>query len=120
MKIWKYSGTLLTITGVIHTAIAFLFSWETYKEILSDGLINSIGRDSERALALWFLVCGVLLIFLGQTLQYYINRDHQPAPLFLGYSMLIFSVVGSLIYPLSGFWLFIPQSLIIILAKRNN
>jgi len=118
MKIWKYSGTLLTATGILHTIVALGLGWSRYSEMFQDGLINSTEGDFERGFALWFLVCGVLLILLGETLQYYIKREQKPAPLFLGYSLLVFSVLGCIIVPVSGFWLFIPQALIIILAKR--
>ena len=35
-------------------------------------------------------------------------------PLFLGYSLLLVSVVGYILLPLSSFWLLIPQALIMI------
>lgn len=40
--------------------------------------------------------------------------------LFLGYALLLVSVAGCILLPLSGFWLFIPQALIMILAKRKG
>lgn len=118
MKLWKYSGTYLTITGVLHTIVALAINWSIYKTIISNGLVNSIGNDFTKAFALWFLICGLLLIFWGQTLQYYLKKEQQPAPLFLGYAILILSIIGCIIEPVSGFWLFLPQALIIILAKR--
>lgn len=119
MKIGKYSGLFLIITGMLHTIIAFILHWKTYLTIINDGLINAIGREYDRAFAFWFLVCGVLIILLGQTLHYYQKREKKPAPLFLGYSMLIFAVIGCIINPISGFWLFIPQALIIIIANKK-
>ena len=120
MKVWKFSGTLLTATGIIHTVVALLSGWETYKEMLQDGFINSVGDDFKRGFALWFLICGILLIFLGQTLQHYIKKEQKPAPLFLGHALLLISIVGCFIEPVSGFWLFIPQALIIVFANRKT
>lgn len=120
MKLWKYSGILFTATGIIHTLTAIAMGWNVYREIFSDGFINSIGEDYERSFTLWFLVCGILLIFIGQTLHYYIKKEQKPAPLALGYATLIFSVIGCLMEPISGFWLFIPQALIIIFARREK
>ena len=119
MKLWKYSGTLLSATGVIHIIVAMISGWSVYKELVFDGLINSIGSNIQRGFSFWFLLIGVLLIMFGQSLQYYIKKEQTPAPLFLGYALLILSVLGCLIVPISGFWFFIPQALIIILAKRN-
>ena len=105
MKLWKYSGTFLVITGAIHTVYALL-----------------LGKDDSysRAFALWFLVCGIILILWGLTLQYYIKKEQKPAPLILGYCILAFAVVGCIIEPISGFWLFLPQALVIIAANRKR
>lgn len=120
MKYWKYSGMLLSATGIIHIIVAITQEWNIYKELFFDGLINSIGDNPQKALSFWFFIIGIILIVFGQTLQYYINKEQMPAPLFLGYSLFVFSIVGCFIVPLSGFWLFIPQALIIIFAKRKH
>lgn len=119
MKAWKYSGIYLWVTGILHTAVALFVMSDIYWAMLKDGLGNSIGGDVARNTALWFMVCGVLLIMFGLTLQYYIRKENSPAPRSLGCFMLTFCVVGCIIEPLSGFWLFIPQALIIIFAKRK-
>lgn len=119
MKIGKYSGLFLIITGILHTIIAFILHWKTYWAIINDGLVNAIGREYHRAFPFWFLVCGVLIILFGQTLYCYQKREQKPAPLFLGYSMLIFAVIGCIMNPVSGFWIFIPQALIIINANKK-
>lgn len=120
MKCWKYSGMLLSATGIIHIIVAITQEWNIYKELFFDGLINSIGDNLQKALSFWFFIIGIILIVFGQTLQYYINKEQMPAPLFLGYSLFVFSIVGCFIVPLSGFWLFIPQALIIIFAKKKH
>lgn len=122
MKLWKYSGTLLTLTGCIHTIYALFIGQQAYLEMFRNGLINSTDGNYDRAFALWFLICGILLIIWGQSLQYYIRKEQKPAPSFLGYSILLFSGLGCIIEPFSGFWLFLPQAFIIIFAnsKRKN
>lgn len=119
MKLWKYSGTILSLTGVIHVVFAIIQNWNVYKAFFSAGFVNPIGNDIQKELSFWFMLVGILLILFGQTLQYYIKREGLPAPLFLGYALLVFSVVGCIIIPFSGFWLFIPQALIILFAKRG-
>lgn len=120
MKLWKYSGTFLVITGLIHTIYALLLGKEDFAEMIRDGFINSTGSNYNRAFALWFLVCGIILILWGQTLQYYIRKEQKPAPLSLGYCILAFAVVGCLVEPISGFWLFLPQALVIIAVNRKR
>ena len=118
-RLWRYSGTFLAVTGVIHTIYALFLGKDAFVEMLRDGLINSTGDDYGRAFALWFLVCGVILILWGQTLQHYIRKEQKPAPLSLGYCILVFAVVGCVLEPVSGFWLFLPQALVIIAANRK-
>lgn len=120
MKLWKYSGIFLVTTGLIHTIYALLLGKEDFADMIKGGLINSTGDNYSRAFALWFLVCGIILILWGQTLQYYIKKEQKPAPLVLGYCILAFAVVGCIIEPISGFWLFLPQALVIIAANRKR
>ncbi len=119
MKLWKYSGTILSLTGGIHVAFAIIQNWNIYKVFFSPGWVDPIGNDIQKELSFWFMLAGVLLILFGQTLQHYIKREGYPAPLFLGYALLVVSAVGCVIIPLSGFWLFIPQALIILFARRE-
>ena len=70
MKLWKYSGTLLTATGVIHTIYALFLGKEAFTEMLNNGLIDSIGENHNLGFAFWFLICGIILILWGETLQY--------------------------------------------------
>ena len=82
-------------------------------DIIMDGFAASIGMMRKGHTLLFFFVGGILLL-LGGTLQYYIRKEQKPVPLFLGYSLLLVSVVGYILLPLSSFWLLIPQALIMI------
>jgi phosphoglycerol transferase MdoB-like AlkP superfamily enzyme len=120
MKIWKYSGILLIITGILHTLIALWLGKEALIGMIRDGFVNSVGSDISREFAFWFFICGLAFIFLGHVLHYYIKKEQKPAPLFVAYYLLAISAVVCLIEPESGGWLFIPQALIIIFAKRKR
>lgn len=120
MKVWKLSGRLLTATGVIHTVFAITTRWNVYTGMAQDKLINSIADDYERASAFWLLIVGMLVILLGETMHYYIRKEQKPAPSFTGYILFILSVFGCIVEPVSGFWLFIPQALIILFANKNS
>ena len=121
MKLWKYSGIFFIITGILHTLVALVFGKDAFLEIIRDGVINvtSSSQDYTRAFAVWFFICGVFIILLGQVLHHYIKKEQKPAPLFFGYSLLAFAVFGCIIEPGSGFWLFLPQALIIIIANKK-
>lgn len=120
MKFWKYSGTYLVITGIFHAIIAIVVRGRLYLDMFKDGIVNIPSKDYAIGFAFWFFMIGVLLVLWGITLQYYIKKEQKPAPLFIGYAMLVFSVIGCLMIPKSGFWLFIPQSFIIIVANKRK
>jgi hypothetical protein len=121
LKIWKYSGIFLIATGILHTVVALALGWEAIVEIIRDGLlINVMSREITQEFALWFFICGIFVILLGQVLHFYIKREQKPAPLSFGYSLLVFTIFGCIVEPGSGFWLFLPQALIIIFANKKN
>jgi hypothetical protein len=119
MKLWKYSGLFLVATGILHTIAAVLLFANVYGEIIKDGLFNAVKEDAMRGCGFWFFICGIFLILFGYVVHEYIKSVQKPAPLFVGYSILLISIVGCIIEPVSGFWLFIPQALIIIFANRK-
>ena len=100
MKLWKYSGTFLTATGIIHTIYALFIGKDAFSEMLRNGLVNSIGENYSQGFAFWFLTCGIILILLG-------------------YSILLLTIIGCIIEPVSGFWLFLPQAIIIIYSNKK-
>jgi hypothetical protein len=119
-KLWKYSGVFLLATGILHSFVGIAMSKNELWGIVKDGLFN-VAKEGDLAtgLAFWFLVCGIIIIFFGHTLHHYIKKEQKPAPKFLGCYLLGMSVIGCIIMPVSGFWLFIPQALIIIFAKSK-
>ena len=54
MKLWKYSGTFLTATGIIHTIYALFIGKDAFSEMLRNGLVNSIGENYSQGFAFWF------------------------------------------------------------------
>ena len=119
IKFWKYSGIFLIATGIIHTIFAIALGKEAFMKIIYEGLYNFTAMDCTRELGIWFFVCGIFIILLGQVLHYYIKKEQKPAPLSFGYSLLVFTIFGCIVEPVSGFWLFLPQALIIIFANRK-
>jgi divalent metal cation (Fe/Co/Zn/Cd) transporter len=120
IKFWKYSGIFLIATGILHTIVAIFLGKETFLKIIQDGLYNFAFPDYSRAFAVWFFICGIFIILLGQVLHHYIKKEQKPAPLSFGYSLLIFTIFGCIVEPGSGFWLFLPQALIIIFANKKQ
>jgi hypothetical protein len=120
IKLWKYSGIFLWATGILHTVVAVVLGMKPMQAILNDGLFNAVGSDVEHSFVFWFLIAGLVLIAFGHTLHHYIKREQKPAPLFAGYYLLALAVICCIVVPVSGGWLFLPQALIIIFAKREE
>jgi hypothetical protein len=126
MKSWKYSGMFLVVTGTLHTVVGIALCRNYLWAIIKNKLFNTLwvsreaGFDSDRSFVFWFLICGIVIIILGQILHYYIKKEQKPAPAFLAYWLLGLSVIGCIIIPTSGIWLFIPQALIIIVANISQ
>jgi hypothetical protein len=126
MKIWKYSGILLVVSGILHTAYGIVLYRNYLWEIIKNRFFNApwvsweVGFDANLSFAFWFLICGIIIIILGHTLHYYIKKEQRSAPAFLAYWLLGLSVTGCIIIPVSGFWLFMPQAVIIIVANISQ
>lgn len=118
MMDWKKrSGILLMLTSVIHNLIGIVLFWEPLVDMFQAGLFNSVANQFDRATPFWFLFSGALIFVLGYFMHWLINDLKKEIPPFLGWQLLLLSIVGAFILPASGFWLVIPQALIII--KRS-
>lgn len=82
MKLWKYSGTFLTATGIIHTIYALFIGKDAFSEMLRNGLVNSIGENYSQGFAFWFLICGVILTFWGKRFNIISEKNKNRHPYF--------------------------------------
>ena len=82
MKLWKYSGTLLTATGIIHTIYALFLGKEAFTEILNNGLIDSIGENHNLGFAFWFLICGIILRDIPKIIKFKATNSLRVSCLF--------------------------------------
>jgi hypothetical protein len=115
-NLWKHSGSYLTWTGVIHTVYALAVFHGYFWNVLKNGFIDQGGEGPE----FWFLVLGPVLLMFGPLLQRYIRETGAPLPRWFGWWLLVFSAVGCALFPVSGFWLFVPQAIIVIAAGQRT
>ena len=120
MKIWNKSGILLIATGIIHNLLGFLMGWKTLVEIANSGFFNSVNDQMDRNAIFWFLFGGFMMMLMGHFMHLYIKENHKPLPPSIGYYLLILTIAGCIIMPISGFWLVVPQALVIILSNKRN
>ena len=119
MNLSKNTGNLLIATGIIHNLIGFIMGWSVLTEIASSGFVNSINDEMDRNAIFWFLFGGFMMIIMGKLMQSYLESGCH-LPKWLGMSFLVLALVGCIMMPVSGFWLVIPQALLIINPLRKR
>ncbi len=115
MRLWKYSGIFLALTGALHNFLGTILGWEALLRIAAGGYFSSVEFFNG---VFWFLIVGFALILLGHLSHWIIQSTNAPLPSFVGWYLLIVSVIGIFLMPVSGFWLLAPQGLIILSGKR--
>jgi len=115
-RIWI--GHWLIAVAALHTLYAGLVFGNVFLTIGQRGLINGVGLDPLRGVAVWFLLFGVLLAVLGLAIVS-LERSRQASSMrLLGWCMLFVCVLGIALMPASGFWLALPPTLALI-RKRD-
>jgi hypothetical protein len=105
-------GILLISTAVLHVVFGLLplVYGADWKKYIRSGLLNSVQIDNDRSMAaFWFVIFGPVLFLAGLAI-YELETQLGVLPASLGWVLLIFSVIGSLVTPKSGFTvLLLPQ-----------
>ena len=114
----RISGTLLVITGCLHTLIGVVDGYPLLAAMLGEGLVGTATASLERQMLFWFLVSGAALILTGVLALGY----DRALPASFGWGLLLLSVVGALLLGPSGFLLIIPQAVYILFSAywRKN
>ena len=119
MNLSKNTGNLLIATGILHNMVGFVMGWSVLTDIARSGFINSINNEMDRNAIFWFLFTGFMIIMMGKLMQDYLKAG-WPLPKWLGISLLVLSVIGCIMMPLSGFWLVVPQALLIMNTRMKR
>ncbi|RAV19254.1 DUF6463 family protein [Paenibacillus contaminans] len=116
LNLKSYSGVMLAWTAFLHTIVGIIIYREQIADIASDGFINAVKPQlhAGRAAAFWFLMAGVLMFMLARLMNWLIRVKGTVVPKFVGVYLLALSLIGVFFMPVSGFWLVIPQAIIII------
>ncbi|HEX6241252.1 MAG TPA: DUF6463 family protein [Polyangiales bacterium] len=88
-------------------------------EIVRAGVLDAVEPDLARASLIWFVLFGFVVLMLGDMSRRWELRG-VPLPVALGYQLLALSLLGVVLFPMSGFWLCIPQALWIIWRSRRE
>ena len=120
MNLSKHSGNLLIATGIIHNLLGFVMGGPILARIIDAGFVNSINTEMDRNAIFWFLFGGFMMMILGKLMQDYLKENTRALPASLGFYLLALAIVGCIMMPVSGFWIVLPQAVLIIAAGRNK
>ncbi len=116
MKRWI--GIYLMVVGVLHTAVGVIVFGPTLRQLLAEGMWNTLGRSPERQLSFWFLMLGLALILLGAMVDWIETTTTRP-PGRLAVGLAIITVAGLVMMPLSPFWLLLPATVALAIRSRR-
>lgn len=97
------SGAALVVIGILHTSIGLVEYRAVLREMVRDGMIDTVEGEAEREAAFWFLTCGVSLVSMGWSLRW-ARRQKGTSPSFVGPALLDIAMAGIAFIPRSGFW----------------
>lgn len=113
MKRWK--GRWLMAVAVVHTLFAAIAFTTSLTDIVTRGVIDTVGDDPMTGAVVWFVLFGVALFIVGLAVDLLESAPSAaPTPKSLGASIMTLTLLGIALMPTSGFWLAIPPSLALL------
>ena len=113
MKHWIGKWVMFVALG--HTAVGIAFFGGAYRELLGRGLYNTVSSE-QAAAAVWFALFGAVLLIVGMLVSA-LESHHAAIPKAVGVALLLLTVLGVVLMPVSGFWLMLPAVAAILLKK---
>lgn len=99
----KWIGKVIILIGVVHLIFGFITYRSAWAEMLAEGLFNTVDGQLGHEVAFWFIAFGLLTLIFGRLIDWY-ERIGQPLPAFLGWELLVISIAGIVMMPVSGWW----------------
>ncbi len=115
----RFTGHSLMGIGALHTLVGLVAFSKPLADVAQDGFVNAIDPYLDRQVAFWYVLAGVLLFALGQSCRW-AHRQTGLVPISLGWTLLAIAVLGVILMPIAGFWLFFPPALFALAASRDG
>jgi uncharacterized protein DUF6463 len=116
------TGTLVLLVGVMDVVLSAVLYADQLADIGAAGVVGAVmfgERAGPEAAALWFAVKGVLLIVVGQLARAYEKLD-RALPAAPGWLLAALGLVGGIIAPISGFWVYLALGALWIWESRAH
>ncbi|MEM8906520.1 MAG: DUF6463 family protein [Bacteroidota bacterium] len=117
MKNWI--GKTIALIGLIHTIFGFVVLPNIFRDLLSEGLFNTVNGQLDREFFFWFIQFGLLLVLFGGFVNW-VEQRLDRLPLGLGWTLLAFTALLVGIMPISGAWLMLIPAVGILIQYRKN
>jgi hypothetical protein len=114
----RVSGYWLIAISVIHGLVDIWYYFEPWSDIVRSGVFNAVDPHFDRGAAFWMLMLSPFFFSLGQ-LCCWAQEHNVRLPMFMGWNLLITSAFGAFLMPISGFWLLIPPSLLMLVESQR-
>ncbi len=118
----RLSGPLLMATGVLDLLVCLLLYAGPLAAIAQDGFFNAVEFNPaqfDREAAFWHVTFGTTVLILG-ALVHWAQARTGTLPAFLGWSLFALGVAGAILMPVSGFWVILPQAVLMLVVARRG
>lgn len=115
----KVSGYWLITMSIIHVLYDILYYFQPWSDIVHSGIFNTVDPYFDRGTAFWALMVSPFIFALGQ-LCCWAQEHNVRLPAFIGWNLLITSLFGAFLMPISGLWLLIPPSILMIVSSHQK
>jgi Family of unknown function (DUF6463) len=118
----RLSGPLLMATGLLDLLYVLAFHSRQLAAIAQDGFFDAVETNPaqfDRETAFWHVTFGVTVLILGGLVGWAQERTGT-LPAFLGWSLLALGLSGVILMPVSGFWLILPQAMLMLVVARRG
>jgi hypothetical protein len=102
-------GVSLMVIALIHAAFGLVAFHPVLKDLVREGLWNTVREDFTRGAVVWFLLFAWPLFAMGQLVRAH-ERRGEPVGLGVAVNLTTLIVVGVVLMPVSGFWLALPAA----------
>ncbi|WP_109700758.1 DUF6463 family protein [Chitinophaga deserti] len=116
----KIVAPVIIFTSIVHLIYGFSINHHLAVAMWQEGLVNTAPVSAERLLFLWFELAGMLMLFIGLFLYHFTNRQRQTVPAVFGWFLLIIAATGCLFEMETGFYLFFPLGIMMVLGARQQ
>lgn len=119
-RFYRYTGLIFMLTGVLHVVTGIVTFSNSFRAMLTEGLVNSAREPVDHQLAFWFTFVGLMMGLTGYLMDWVVRQKGMVLPGTFGYVLTGLCLVGVVLIPTSGFWLVLLQSIYLVSYSRQH